>query len=262
MGDYFTYERGELYVLSARMKAGKSLWLTTEGIHKAKQGLRILMSDSEMSDEKFTLRVLSIISGIPIEDIKSGKISNHNEQKYLDAIHFLKHAELHHEYMPILDKNTLKMKAKIIKNKFNGLDMIIHDYIKSTKVSGASEKSAELGDTTNFIKNNICGDMNLIGLSAVQMNRGNEIANSDEIARYASYIFGFAKKDREEILDEGAECGNRRFWIPVGRDGGELDYEDGIDMYIDDRKETTNLRLLIANKQHTTDSVPDFMKEE
>jgi len=262
LGEYVTYEKGELYIVGARMKSGKSLWLTTEAIHKAKMGLRIMFSDSEMSDSKFTLRVLSIISGIPIEDIKRERISDYNEQKYLDAIHFLKHAELHHEYMPIVDKNTLKMKCKIIKNKFQGLDMLVHDYLKSTKVTDASQKSAELGDFANTLKNNICGDMNLIGLSAVQMNRGNEIANSDEIARYTSYILGFAKKNKEQIMDEGYECGNRRLWIPVGRDGGELEYDDGIDMYIDDRKDHTNLRLLIANKQHTTEAVPEFMRDE
>ena len=96
-------------------------------------------------------------------------------------------------------------------------------------------------------------------LTAVQSNRANEVASSDEIARYLSCIMSFAKKEKEEIMEHGNSCGNRKLWIEVSRDGGEIPEEDALDFYIDDTKET-NLRLLEANEQHINVQ-PNFMNE-
>ena len=260
LSNYITYEKGEAYAVKARLKSGKSLWLATEAIDKAKKGYSVLFTSTEMSDEKTTLRLLAMISGLPIEAIKNGKYNEYDkgEQRYRDAWYLLKNVKMHHEYHYNWDNQSLLMKAKIIKNKFGSLDFHIHDYLKSTTVSDASKKSAELGDKANFFKNNICGNLNVVGLTAVQSNRSNEVASSDEVARYLSCIMDFSKKEKETILDHGTECGNRQLYIEVSRDGGEIDKDDALDFYIDESKET-NLRLLEANQQHTNIQ-PSFME--
>ena len=46
--DYFTYEPGELVVIQAKYKQGKSVFLMNEAIHKLKNGVPTLVVDSEM----------------------------------------------------------------------------------------------------------------------------------------------------------------------------------------------------------------------
>jgi len=261
LGEHITYEKGEVYAVKARMKSGKSIWLATEAIDKARKGYSVLFTSTEMSDEKTTLRLLAMLSGLPIEDIKAGKFNEHDNglQRYNDAWYTLKNIKMHHEYHYNWDNQSLLMKCKIIKNKFGSLDFHIHDYLKSTSVTDAAKKSAELGEKANFLKNNIAGNLNLVGLTAVQSNRANEVAGSDEIARYVSCVMDFAKKEKEEILDHGYECGNRKLWIEVSRDGGEIPEDEALDFYIDDTKKT-NLRLLQANMQHVKQE-PNFMKD-
>lgn len=59
LNDYFTYEPGELVLLKARMKKGKSAFFMNEAIHKIKNGVPTLFFDTEMQDRLFFERMLA-----------------------------------------------------------------------------------------------------------------------------------------------------------------------------------------------------------
>lgn len=247
--DRVRYEDGDLYLFASRRKGGKSILLTTEALNKAKSGLSVAMFSTEMSDKKDTIRILAMLSGIPIRDIKSGNIHDYDEQKYLDAIHFLKHAKFTREYKSDWTRETLKLELQRIKNQFGGLDFFVHDYIKDPKSSESSQKYNELGKWTDFLKNHIAGDFKIPVLSAVQLNRQNEVADSDLIERYSSCGIKWIPKTREEILTDGEDSGNYKMNIFFSRDGGHMDEEEYFDFYMD-TENTANLRVYEAKKQH------------
>lgn len=251
---------GELYLISGRRKSGKSVIMLNEAIHKAQMGLNVLMTSSELTDEKDTLRMLSIISGIPIDDIKLGRFANHNYQKYKDAIHFLKHASFHREYDSVWTPDKVLLKAKTIKHKLGGLDFVVHDYIKDTATMGSAEKSNMLGRYCDVLKNQLAGDMDIPVVAGVQINRAGLIGDSDGIERYATLSVKWEKKTREEIIADGIECGNHKMGVMFARDGHTLeDEEDYLDYYMD-LGSTSNLRIYDAKKQHEKD-LPDFMND-
>lgn len=64
LNDYFTYEPGELVLLKARMKQGKSAFFMNEAIHKIKNGVPTLFYDTEMKDRLFFERMLAHLTGI------------------------------------------------------------------------------------------------------------------------------------------------------------------------------------------------------
>jgi len=250
---------GELYLIAGRRKSMKSVILLNEAIHKAQSGLSVLMTSTEMTDEKDFLRGLAIISGIPIDDIKKGNIGDHNYQKYRDAIHFFKNANFHREYDSNWTADKLIMKAKEIKHKM-GLDFMAHDYIKITHIHGSAEQSNALGEQANMLKNVLAGDFGIPVLSAVQVGRNNEIADSDKLERYATLALKISKKSREEVAEDGVECGNMKVHVPFARDGHYLeDDEDYMDIYAD-MSPLANLRVYEAKSQHTA-VTPDFIKD-
>jgi replicative DNA helicase len=249
---------GELYLIAGRRKSGKSVFMLNEAIHKSKMGLKVLMTSSELTDEKDTLRMLSIISGIPIEDIKLGKIGDHSYQKYKDAVHFIKHADFHREYDSSWSPEKVIMKAKTIKHKLGGLDYVVHDYIKDVKSMGSAEKSNALGAYCDALKNGLAGEMDIPCLSGVQLNRNNEIGDSDGLERYSTAAIKWERKTKEQVLEDGIECGNFKMGVLFARDGHTLnDEEDYLDYYMD-LAGTSNLRIYDAKQQHS-ESLPQFM---
>lgn len=259
LSELISYESGDLYLFAARRKEGKSLLLLTEAIHKAKMGLKVAMSSTEMSDEKDMIRMLSILSGIPVDEIRRGNIQGYNEQKYLDAIHFTKHADFTREYHPVWTREMLYSRMKAIKHKFGGLDFIVHDYIKDVESTDSSKKYNELGKWADHLKNHIAGTFEVPVISAVQLNRQMAIADSDLLERSASCGIKWIPKSKEEILEDGIECGNYKMQIFFSRDGGEMEEDEYLDFYMDKNKHTTNLRIHEAKKQHS-ESIPEFME--
>lgn len=261
LSEQVRYEDGDLYLFAARRKQGKSLILTTEALNKAKAGLSVAMFSTEMSDEKDTMRILAMLSGIPIEDIRRGNILGHSEQKFKDAVHFLKHAKFTREYHPRWTRDMVTMRLKANKHKLGGLDFFVHDYIKDPESSDSSGKYNELGKWADHLKNSIAGSFEIPVLSAVQLNRSDEIADSDLLERYASCGIKWSKKTKEEMLEDGMECGNYKMRTFFSRDGGEMAEDEYLDFYMDDRKETANLRIYEAKHQHDI-QIPAFLEDD
>lgn len=249
---FITYLPSNLYLYLGRFKQGKSLVLANELVSQCSSGKTVILFDTELDDELSTLRLLSIKSGIPIDDLKIGKILDHNEQAYLDGLHFLKSANFHREYSHNWTPSAIQQRLEQTIHKLGSPDTFIFDYIKNVekKNASASELSNYLGNFTDFIKNDICGRYEMVGISAVQLARSGEISSSDEIARYATAGIEWRKKTMEEIIRDGSECGNHCMEIKFNRSGGSHQSGDYLDFYVEQDPPKMNLRVH-ETKRHT-----------
>ena len=65
--------KGTVNVIGARPKTGKTLLADNMGIHIAKTGIPVLNLDTEMRKEDHQHRMMAMLSGVPINDIETGK---------------------------------------------------------------------------------------------------------------------------------------------------------------------------------------------
>lgn len=253
--NYFTYQSGELIIVAARRKHGKSIFGMNELVYMLKQGVSCVYLDTEMNDELFTTRLISHLTGIEEYRVKSGGYTPSEEDMIKDAIDWISKQNFTRIYDPQWTKDKVYTTAKILKNKIN-FDLLIYDYIKITdnKTTSSSEQYNELGNWCNFLKNNIAGGLDIPVLSFVQLNRNNEIADSDKIERYASTGLKWVKKTPEEIENDGVQCGNYKLNIMFNRLGGDMDEDDYIDFVFNNK----NLDISVAKTQHEED-IPDFI---
>lgn len=228
--EYFTYEPGELVMIQARYKEGKSVFLMNEVVHKLKNGVPTLVIDTEMSTRLYTERLLSHLSGVDIKRLKNGQYTPDEEAKINEAKAWLKKQPFDHIYKPDITDNEIYSYCQIYKKKF-GLQFFVFDYIKSDE-SETSTNYNLLGRRTNFLKNNIAGKLELSVLSACQLGRNYTVADSDKINRYLSVAIKWGHKTQEMIANDGMECGNAFAKIYVNRLGGHMP-EDDESAYID-----------------------------
>lgn len=229
-GDYFTYETGELVVLQAKYKRGKSVFLMNEVVHKLRNGVPTLVVDTEMQTRLYTERLISHITGIEMKRIKSGQYSEEEGQKIKSCIEWLKGQPFVHIYDPQMTNEKLYSICKMLKYKI-GLTFVVFDYIKSNETS-TSDNYNILGAKCDFLKNRIAGELELAVLSACQLNRMGEVADSDKINRYLSVGIKWDYKTQEMIAKDGMECGNTFAKIYVNRLGQQMQEDDESD-YID-----------------------------
>ena len=243
--DYFTYEPGELVVIQAKYKQGKSVFLMNEVVHKLKNGVPTLVIDSEMPTRLYTERLLAHLTGIEVKKIKNGRYTEEEAKVIQKWINWLKDQPFVHIYDPNLTMEQLYSICKMLQNKI-GLGFVVYDYLKSNEAS-SSDNYNKLGAMTDFLKNNIAGELDIPVLAACQLNRQGEVADSMKINRYLSVGLRWEYKTQEMIAKDGMQCGNAYAKIVVNRLGRQMQDEDD---YIDFVFSGDTMTIIEAEQHH------------
>lgn len=228
--DYFTYEPGELVVIQAKYKQGKSVFLMNEAVHKLKHGVPTLVVDREMPTRLYTERLLSHLSQIEVKRIARGSYSEEERQRLKNSIEWLKKQPFVHIYSPNMTEEKLFSICKMLQNKMN-LGFVVYDYMKSN-IASPGENYNILGEKCNFLKNNIAGELDLPVLAACQLNRNGDVADSIKINQYLSVGVKWGYKSQEMIARDGLNCGNAYAKVYVNRLGRQMP-DDDENEYID-----------------------------
>lgn len=240
--DYFYYEPGELVLLTARYKTGKSVFCLNECVNMLKANVPTLYVDTELSTETFTKRLVCNVTGIPFKTIQNKTYNKEQGEMINKCIEWIHGLPLVHMYLPDSNMDEIYSICKILKYKMN-LSFVIYDYIKSYN-SEAYTNSAILGQMADFLKNKIAGELDLAVLSAAQLNRNDMIANSDNIAKAISTGVYWRFKTSEEIQNDGGlDAGNVMAYVNINRNGPQGDEEDAIYFNFDgDRQRITEAK--------------------
>jgi|TARA_Y100000401_G_scaffold53327_1_gene41887 replicative DNA helicase len=233
--------RGNVDLIAARAKAGKSLFADSVALHVAGNlGIPVLMLDTEMSREDHIHRLLANMSDIEINDISTGQFGKSSglQERIKQGVEKLK--ELPYKYVTIAGTSfdeTLSIMRRWLRREV-GYDengntnpcLVIYDYLKltsSAQMNDMKEFQAlgyQMQQLVNFtIKEKVpC-------LSFVQLNRDgitreseDVISGSDRLSWFCSSLTIFKKKSEEELAEDAGESGNRKLVPLIARHGGGL----------------------------------------
>ena len=225
LNKYLSMEKSEMTTILAPLKSGKSMMLMNLAMDCITQGARVILLDTEMTDDLFAQRLICYLSKVPLSRIKYEVLTKEENAKIEDAKQTIKKLPLWHSYIPVYTMDGIYGTVKNMKRKF-GCDTLFFDYIKPSNSVDAYGTYAELGNLTNMLKNQIAGDLDMVVTSACQASRGGNIADSIRIGQYSTTVIKIKKKTMEEIIADGGEqYGNYRITVLFNR-VGEQD-EDG-----------------------------------
>ena len=229
----------DLVILVAPSKTGKSTWLlNVNDALSVKSNLKGLYIDTEMTDEEQEDRMISMISGVPYEEIQNGMFGQDTpfgtgaskSNKVFEATNLLNSKNSYHVYMP--DFTIDKVSALIRKYKIQyDIDYAIFDYIKLPGSDVNSLNSAQeyqrLGYFTSCLKD-MAGICNIPIISACQSNRNDldttdpdasNIGGSYRILQLATKLLFLRNKTPNELESEGRVMGNQKLHIKYQRNG-------------------------------------------
>jgi archaellum biogenesis ATPase FlaH len=167
------FNRGELNIFAGGSGAGKSLFLANLGVNWALSGMNVLYLTLELSENLVSMRVDSMVSGIPTRDVfKSiddvemkvkmiGKKSGAFQVKYMPS------GKTPNDIRSYIKEYEIKTGRKI--------DAILVDYLDLLHPAGAKISAENLFIKDKYVSEelrNLAMELNTVFVTASQLNRG------------------------------------------------------------------------------------------
>ena len=169
--------KSDLIIIAGRPSMGKTAFATNiaSNICNGKNNdnkTNVLFFSLEMSSEQLATRVISELSQISSEGIRTGNISKTDFEKIIRASEKLKNLSLFIDDSPALTISSIRTRSRRLKRKF-GLDLIIIDYLQL--ITGESRNSndnrvKEISDITRGLKA-IAKELNIPVVALSQLSR-------------------------------------------------------------------------------------------
>ena len=236
-------------LVSARPKVGKSVFADNVALNVSSSGVPVLVLDTEMSKEDHLNRLIANISGVPINEVATGKfaddeVKNDKVEKAVEKLSSIPYSYVSVAGKPFeqilnIIKRWIVQEVKTDETGKTNDCVIIYDYLKlmsSESINNNLQEYQALGFQITSL-HNLCVKLDIPCLSFVQLNRDgitkestDAVSGSDRLIWLCTSFTIFKSKSAEELAEDGPEAGNRKLVPIVARHGGGLDDGDYINM--------------------------------
>ena len=150
--------KSDLIIIAGRPSMGKTALATNIAFNAAKKiqengdKSSIAFFSLEMSSEQLSTRILAEQSRIKSNDIRRGKISEEQFDKFIETSKDISELPLYIDETPAITIAALSNRARRIKRLY-GLDMVVIDYIQLMRASNANNgRVQEISEITQGLK--------------------------------------------------------------------------------------------------------------
>ena len=170
----------DLVIIAGRPSMGKTALATNIAFHAAKniqdKGLKssVAFFSLEMSCEQLSTRILSEQSKIKSNDIRRGKISEEQFDKFIETSKNISELPLYIDETPAISIAALSNRARRIKRLF-GCELVIVDYIQLMRAANIrnDNRVQEISEITQSLKA-LAKELNVPVLALSQLSRAVE----------------------------------------------------------------------------------------
>ena len=170
----------DLVIIGGRPSMGKTALATNIAFHAAKniqdKGLKssVAFFSLEMSSEQLSTRILSEQSRIKSNDIRRGKISEEQFDKFIETSKNISELPLYIDETPAISIAAISNRARRIKRLF-GCELVVVDYIQLMRATNIRNdgRVQEISEITQGLKA-IAKELNVPVLAVSQLSRAVE----------------------------------------------------------------------------------------
>lgn len=135
----FFPEPGNFVVIGARPSVGKTAMLLTAALETAKRGGRVVFVSLEMSEAELGQRAVAILSDLPLEKLRRGRMDADQWDKAYKAVETLENLPLHIVEAPGANVTSISAIVERIARSEGGLRAVFIDYLGLVAGRGHSE---------------------------------------------------------------------------------------------------------------------------
>jgi replicative DNA helicase len=194
---------GDLVIVAGRPSMGKTTLAVNmaeyAALHTRDKPASVAIFSMEMPSEQVITRMLSSIGGVPLHNLRSGKISDDDWVRITSATSQLSEAKIFIDETPALSPTELRARSRRVKRE-HGLDLIVVDYLQLMQVPGNKENRAtEISEISRGLKV-LAKELSCPVIALSQLNRGVEQRENKKPVMSDLRESGAIEQDADMIL--------------------------------------------------------------
>jgi replicative DNA helicase len=196
---------GDLVIVAGRPSMGKTTLAVNMAEYAAlhhqqtRASVSVAIFSMEMPSEQVITRMLSSIGGVPLHNLRSGRISDDDWVRITSATSQLSEAKIFIDETPALSPTELRARARRVKRE-HGLDLIVVDYLQLMQVPGNKENRAtEIAEISRGLKI-LAKELTCPVIALSQLNRGVEQRENKKPVMSDLRESGSIEQDADMIL--------------------------------------------------------------
>ena len=168
------FQKSDLIVFAGRPGMGKTSWLLTVALNIARRGARVALFTMEMGVEQMVQRLISMETGIKIQQLRTGNISAGEHTRFAEAIGRIANLPLFIDDTPSITPVDMRTKCRRLQHEY-GLDVVMVDYMQLMSAGRVYENNRvqEISYISRSLKD-LARELNVTMLSTAQLSRAVE----------------------------------------------------------------------------------------
>jgi len=195
------WQRSDLVILAARPSVGKTALATSMAVSAALAGKKVAIFSIEMSSEQVGSRILSSVSGVPLQAIRNGGLTLAQLADLESAAERIGRLGIYVDDSPSGAPADMKSKCRKVAVE-HGVDMIIVDYLQlmTADKSGKDQNRVnEVADISRGLKA-IARELNVPVIALSQLSRMSEYRDTGEPRLSDLRDSGAIEQDADVVL--------------------------------------------------------------
>ena len=168
------FNPGDLVIIAARPAMGKTAIVLNTALRNIEKGDGVIFFSLEMPETQLMIRLLSIKTGIPLQNIRKGELDANQANQIEQAFKDFENKKLFVDDNGNVNINQLRARArKIVQNEENNIKLIIIDYLQLMSGTGGVDRRLTVDEISRGLKL-LAREMQIPIIALSQLNRGLE----------------------------------------------------------------------------------------
>ncbi|MFW2612207.1 MULTISPECIES: replicative DNA helicase [Arcobacteraceae] len=168
------FNEGDLVIIAARPAMGKTALVLNMALKNVERGKGVIFFSLEMPAEQLMLRMLSVKTSIPLQNLRKGDMDDAQWSNLSSAFDNLNTKKLFVDDGGSVNINQLRARVrKLAQNEDNNIKLVIIDYLQLMQGIGTKDRHQEVSDISRGLKM-LARELKIPIIALSQLNRGLE----------------------------------------------------------------------------------------
>ena len=170
------FGKGDLVIIAARPAMGKTSFVLNTVNSLVLNGKGVAFFSLEMPAEQLMLRLLSIQTSIPLQQLRLGDMNDNQWSSLYGAIDRMNSAKLFVDDQGSININQLRSKLRKLKNQHPEIEIAVIDYLQIMQGVGTQDRHLQVSEISRGLKM-LARELEMPIVALSQLNRGLESRN-------------------------------------------------------------------------------------